>query len=75
MKTTDTAFYLFILAALGLCCYAWAFSSCHKWGILFVTAVLGLLLEVASLVAEHGLSVAGASGVAARRLRSCGMQT
>ena len=42
---------LFILAALGLC---WAFSSCGKQGLLFV-AVRGLLIAVASLVAEHGL--------------------
>ena len=31
-----------------------AFSSCGKRGLLFV-AVLGLLVAVASLVAEHGL--------------------
>ena len=37
--------YLF-LAALGLRCCAWAFSSCSDWG---------LLTAVASLVAEHGL--------------------
>ena len=50
-------FYLFIylfLAALGLRCCARAFSSCGKWGLLFV-AVHGLLIAVASLVAEHGL--------------------
>ena len=47
--------YLFIyLAALGLCCCAWAFSSCGERGLLFV-AVRGLLVAVASLVAEHGL--------------------
>ena len=45
--------YLF-LAALGLCCCTWAFSSCGKRGLLFV-AVRGLLIVVASLVAEHGL--------------------
>ena len=45
--------YLF-LAALGLRCCAWAFSSCGEWGLLFV-AVRGLLIAVASLVAEHGL--------------------
>ena len=44
-------FYLF-LAALGLCC-AQAFSSCSERGLLFV-AVRGLLIAVASLVAEHG---------------------
>ena len=45
--------YLF-LAALGLCCCARAFSSCSKWGLLFVV-VHGLLIVVSSLVAEHGL--------------------
>ena len=45
--------YLF-LAALGLRCYTRAFSSCSERGLLFV-AVHGLLIVVASLVAEHGL--------------------
>ena len=55
---------LFIyLALLGLRCCARAFSSCGERGLLFV-AVHGLLLAVASLVAEHGLQ--------ARRLSSCG---
>ena len=45
--------YLF-LAPLGLCCCARAFSSCGEWGLLFI-AVRGLLIAVASLVAEHGL--------------------
>ena len=45
--------YLF-LAALGLRCCAWTFSSCSERGLLFV-AVCGLLIAVASLVAEHGL--------------------
>ena len=47
--------YLF-LAALGLCCCAQAFSSCGEQGLLLV-AVRGLLVEVASLVAENGLQV------------------
>ena len=42
------------LAALGLRCCTWAFSSCGEQGLLFV-AVHGLLIAVASLVAEHGL--------------------
>ena len=50
-------FYLF-LAVLGLCCCTWAFSSCGEWGLLFI-AVCGLLIVVASLVAEHGLQVRG----------------
>ena len=42
------------LAALGLRCSARAFSGCGKRGLLFVV-VHGLLITVASLVAEHGL--------------------
>ena len=45
--------YLF-LAVLGLHCCTWAFCSCGEWGLLFVV-VCGLLIAVASLVAEHGL--------------------
>ena len=48
------SFFFFFLAALGLHCCAWAFSSCGERGLLFV-AVRGLLMAVASLVAEHGL--------------------
>ena len=44
----------FFLAALGLHCCVWAFSSCGEWGLLFVV-VRGFLLAVASLVVEHGL--------------------
>ena len=47
-------FKILFLAALGLRCCAWAFSSCGKQGLLFVV-VYGLLTWVASLVAEHGL--------------------
>ena len=43
--------YLF-LAALGLRCYAWAFSSCCEQGLVFI-AVRRLLIVVASLVEEH----------------------
>ena len=45
--------YLF-WAALGLRCCTQAFSSCGEQGLLFA-AVRGLLIAVASLVAEHGL--------------------
>ena len=50
-------FLLFLfcfLAALGLRCCAWAFSSCGERELLFV-AVRRLLIAVASLVADHGL--------------------
>ena len=42
------------VAALGLCCCVRAFSSCGERGLLFIV-VCGLLIAVASLVAEHGL--------------------
>ena len=45
--------YLF-LAALGLRCCVQAFSSCSEGELLFI-AVRGLLIVVASPVAEHGL--------------------
>ena len=49
--------YLF-LVALGLRCCARAFSSCSESGLLLVV-VCGLLIAVASLVAEHRLSAHG----------------
>ena len=57
--------YLFIyfMAVLGLRFCARAFSSCGKWGPLFI-AVLGPLTIAASLVAEHRLQT--------RRLSDCG---
>ena len=41
------------MAVLGLRCCMQALSSCREPGLLFIV-VLGLLIEVASLV-EHGL--------------------
>ena len=43
-----------LMVALGLPCCAQAFSSCGKQGLLFVV-VRRLLIEVASVVAEHRL--------------------
>ena len=54
--------YLF-MAVLGLCFCARAFSSCSKWGPLFIT-VRGPLTIAASLVAELRLQT--------RRLSNCG---
>ena len=51
----NTFIYLFIY--FWLCwvfAAAWAFSSCSELGLLFLAA-RGLLIAVASLVAEHGL--------------------
>ena len=47
-------FFLLSLAVLGLQCCVWAFSSCSKWGLLFV-ALLGLLIVMAFLAAEYRL--------------------
>ena len=72
-----TLLFIF-LAALGLCCCMQAFSSCGERGLLFI-ALHGLLIVVASLVAEHGLQAHGlqqlqhaGSVVVARGLSSCG---
>ena len=54
-------FYLFT-AVLGLLFCARAFSSCRKWGPLFI-AVRGPLIIAASLFAEHRLQT--------RRLSNC----
>ena len=51
------------IAVLGLRFCARAFSSCGKWGPLFI-AVRGPLTIAASLVAEHRLQM--------RRLSNCG---
>ena len=64
----DIFFYL-LTAVLDFCCYAWAFSSCSKQGLLLV-AVLGLFIEAASLVAEHW-----PSGVWVQELRLVGFQS
>ena len=48
---------LFILAALGLCCCMQPFSGCGEGGYSSL-AMRGLLIVVASLVVEHGLSCA-----------------
>ena len=47
-------FACLFLAVLGLRCCMWTFSSCSEQG-LFFTAVLGPLVVVASLIAEHRL--------------------
>ena len=62
--------YLF-LAAWGLRCCVWAFSSCGQRGLLFV-AVSGLLIAVASLCFGAQALGAQASVVVAQGLSSCG---
>ena len=50
--------YYYFLAALSLHCCTWAFSSCGERGQIFIV-VHGLLIEVASPVAEHRLQAHG----------------
>ena len=59
--------FVFIVAALGLCCCAWAFSSCGAWtphchGFLLQAQALGLQASV----------VAVGMGALKCRLGSCG---
>ena len=53
------------MAVLGLHFCARAFSSCGKWGPLFI-AVRGPLIIAASLVAEHRLQTCGLSNCGSR---------
>ena len=46
--------YLIFWTVVGLHCCTWAFSSCGEQGLVFIE-VHGLLIAVASLVAERGL--------------------
>ena len=65
-------FFFFFLAALGLRCCMWAFSSCGERGLLFL-AVCGLLIAMASRCGARALGTR-ASVVMARGLSSCGAQ-
>ena len=49
-------YFIYLFLAAGLRCCVRAFSSCGERGLLFIV-VRGLLIAVASLVAEHGLQV------------------
>ena len=60
------------MAVLGLRFCARAFSSCGKWGPLFI-AVRGPLTIAASLVAEHRLQTRRLSSCGARAQLLCGM--
>ena len=60
------------MAVLGLRFCARAFSSCGKWGPLFI-AVRGPLTIAASLVAEHRLQTRRLSSCGSRAQLLCGM--
>ena len=64
-------FYHLLLAVLGLCCSA-GFSLVVGSKSYSLVKALGLLIAVASLIAEHGLWGAQASVVQASGLSSCG---
>ena len=65
-------YYLFIYVCVGLRFCARAFSSCGKWGPLFI-AVRGPLIIVASLFAEHRLQMRRLSNCGSRAQLLCGM--
>ena len=66
-------FYLLIFGCARSLLLCGLFSSCSKWGSLFV-AVHSLFVQVASTVAEHGLQGEWASGVAIHGLSNCGLR-
>ena len=57
--------YLF-LAALGLCCCAWAFSSCSEQGLLFPVRCTGFSLRWLLLLRSTGSRYAGFSSCGTR---------
>ena len=61
------------MAALGLRCCPWAFSSCGERGLPFI-AMHRLLSEVVSLCCGAQAVGTRASVVAARELSSCGLR-
>ena len=65
--------FIYLLSVFGLHCCTWAFSGYGEWGLLFIV-MRGLLIAVASLVAQHVFLGVWASVVAARGLSSCGSQ-
>ena len=60
------------MVVLGLRFFARAFSSCGRWGPLFIV-VRGPLTIAASLVAEHGLQTHRLSNCGSRALSLRGM--
>lgn len=66
--------YLFsFLAALSLCSFAQALSSCKQWGLLLI-ALCGLLIAAVSLVVEHGLWACRLQTLQPVGSRVCGLQ-
>ena len=70
IECTYMDFFFFFFAAPGLCCFAWAFSSCSKQGLLFV---VGSSQRWLLLLWSTGSRCTG-SVVAAFRLSSCSTQ-
>ena len=62
--------YFWLSVFFGLCCCTGFFSRCGEQRLLSA-AVCGLLIAVASFVAEHGGWGKRASGVEVHGLRSC----
>ena len=76
MNRIDVLFFIYLfLAALGLLCCTWAFSSCSERGLLFV-AVCRLLMWWLLLLWSMGSRCVGFTSCGSRalehRLSSCG---
>ena len=64
-------FFFLIFGCIGLCRFIRAFSGCAAWDYSLVV-MHGLLITVASLVAEHRLQNAWASVIVTQGFSSCG---
>ena len=64
-------FFFLIFGCIGLCCCMRAFSGCGVWGYSLVV-MHGLLMTVASLVAERRLQSAWASVIVTQGFSRCG---
>ena len=64
--------FMYLLAALGLCCCQWAFSSCGECGLLSPQGVCRLI-AVVFLVKEHRLQVCGPQQLRPGGLNSCSL--
>ena len=68
----ESSLFIYLLVALGLHCFAWAFSSCGEMGLLFI--VVHRLLDVmASLVWSTGSRHTGFSSYNTRAQLHRGM--
>ena len=68
----ESSLFIYLLVALGLHCFAWAFSSCCEMGLLFIV-MHRLLVVMASLVRSTGSRHTGFSSYNTRAQLPLGM--